>query len=111
MAEGIRFVCSGCGNVIEAWSDGKPFYIDEDGEKKYAYHPDHDELEKCIANDLPFLCLNCGEESNVDSRLEPRVCPKCASENMVDTFYLSGVKCPKCKVGQFDLDDDFRAIS
>ena len=40
MAECRRFVCSGCGRKIDAWSDGNPFYIDETGKKQYAYHPD-----------------------------------------------------------------------
>ena len=91
MAECIRFVCSGCGHSIEAWSDGNPFYIDEAGKKKYAYHPHHDELEKCVAND--------------------ELCPKCGSENVVDTFHLEGAKCPKCKAGHFVRDDDFGCIS
>ena len=29
MAECLRFVCSGCGTSIEAWSDDNPFYIDD----------------------------------------------------------------------------------
>jgi hypothetical protein len=39
MAECIRFVCSGCRHSVDAWSDGNPFYIDESGNKQYAYHP------------------------------------------------------------------------
>ena len=42
MAECVQFVCSDCGMSVEAWSDGNPFYIDETGSKKYAYHPNHD---------------------------------------------------------------------
>lgn len=111
MAWAQRFVCSGCGHSIEAWSDGNPFYLDETGEKKYAYHPDHDELAKCIANDKPHLCLKCGEESKIDSRLDPLVCPQCSSKKVVDTFCLEGVKCPKCKAGRFVSDKDFHCIS
>ncbi len=111
MAECIRFVCSGCGHSIEAWSDGNPFYIDEAGKKKYAYHPHHDELEKCVANDEPHLCLKCGRESKIDSRLDSKVCPKCGSENVVDTFHLEGAKCPKCKAGHFASDKEFFCVS
>ncbi len=111
MAECIRFVCSGCGQSIDAWSDGNPFYIDETGNKKYAYHPNHDELEKCIANDVPHFCLECGTESKIDSRLDSKVCPKCGSKKVVDTFRLEGVKCPKCKKGNFARDDKFHCIS
>ena len=57
MAMAIRFVCGGCERTIEAWSDGNPYYIDEAGAKKYAYHPDHERLSKCIGNDDPHLCL------------------------------------------------------
>jgi len=111
MAEGIRFVCSSCKKSIEAWSDGHPFYIDETGKKKYAYHPDHEELEKCIANDSPHLCLNCAKEVNIDSRLDSEACPKCGSPNVVDTFWLEGVNCPKCNDGYFVRDNSFHAIS
>jgi DNA-directed RNA polymerase subunit RPC12/RpoP len=110
MAEGIRFVCSGCGKSIEAWSDGNPFYIDDSGNKKYAYHPNHTELEKCIANDAPHLCLNCGNEVKIDSRFEPS-CPGCGSTKVVGTFCLEEVKCPKCDNGKFFLDKEFRCIS
>ena len=111
MSECVRFVCSGCGTSIEAWSDGNPFYIDETGNKKYAYHPNHDELEKCIANDEPHLCLNCGNEVKIDSRLEPQKCPECGSASVIGTFCLEGVKCPKCDDGQFVVDNDFYCIS
>jgi DNA-directed RNA polymerase subunit RPC12/RpoP len=111
MAECVRFVCSVCGYSIEAWSDGNPFYVDEKGVKHYAYHPNHDELEKCIANDVPHLCLNCGNEVNIDSRIEPAKCPDCNSANVVDTFRLEGVKCPKCDGGHFVRDNDFHCIS
>lgn len=40
MAEGIRYICDNCSRAIEAWSDGNPYYIDDSGNKKYAYHPD-----------------------------------------------------------------------
>lgn len=111
MAECVRFFCSGCGQSIEAWSDGNPFYIDETGGKKYAYHPNHDELAKCIANDVPHICLDCGTESKIDSRLDIKNCPKCSSEKVVDSFCLEGVRCPNCKDGHFVQDDKFHCIS
>lgn len=79
MAECFRFVCSGCGNSIEAWSDGNPFYIDEVGNKKYAYHPNHDELEKCIANDEPHL-------SELRKRSEDRL--KAGSQELSERAWL-----------------------
>lgn len=111
MAECIRFVCSGCGLSIEAWSDGNPFYLDETGNKKYAYHPNHEELAKCIANDVPHFCMECGVESKIDSRIDSKGCPECCSEKVVETFCLGGVKCPKCKGGQFARDEKFHCIS
>jgi hypothetical protein len=111
MAECRRFVCSGCGEAIEAWSDGNPFYVDETGNKKYAYHPNHVELEKCIANDVPHLCLQCGAESKIDSRLGSKACSECRSEKLIRTFLLEGVKCPTCDSGHFVSDNDFQRIS
>lgn len=111
MAQCIRFVCSTCGFAIEAWSDGNPFYIDDDGKKKYAYHPNHHELSKCIANDVPHLCLDCGKQVKIDSRLEAKVCPKCRSVKVVETYELDGVECPKCRKGKFEQEEGIHAIS
>jgi DNA-directed RNA polymerase subunit RPC12/RpoP len=111
MAYCIRFVCSDCRQSIEAWDDGNPFYIDESGSKTYAYHPNHNELAKCIANDVPHLCLKCESEVKIDSRLESKVCPECRSRNVVNTCELEGVKCPKCEDRHFVRDKDFFCIS
>ena len=61
MADMKRCVCDNCHKAIESWSDGNPYYIDEAGAKKYAYHPDHERLSKCIGNDDPHLCTACGD--------------------------------------------------
>ena len=52
MAQRTTWLCTTCGHSIAAWSDGNPYYIDEAGEKQYAYHPDHERLARCIGNDL-----------------------------------------------------------
>jgi predicted RNA-binding Zn-ribbon protein involved in translation (DUF1610 family) len=111
MAQSLRYACPSCGHSIEAWSDGNPFYIDEKGEKRHAYHPNHSELAKCIANDVPHLCLQCAVESKIDSRLAAALCPECGSGNVVETFLLEGVSCPKCGDGDFVRDADFHCIS
>lgn len=111
MADRIQFTCDSCGFAIKAWSDGNPFYIDEEGKKVYAYHPEHDELEKCIANDVPHLCLDCGKEVKIDSRLEQQVCPKCKSTRVFDTYELEGVGCPKCREGRFNQEEGICGIS
>lgn len=111
MAECRRFICSECGKAIEAWSDGNPFYLDQSGEKVYAYHPNHTELAKCIANDSPHLCLQCGGESKIDSRIAVKACPRCHAEEVISTFLMEGIGCPKCKEGKFVWDKGFTCIS
>ncbi len=111
MAEGIRFVCNNCGRSIEAWSDGNPYYIDEAGDKKYAYHPDHENLARCIGNETPHLCLKCGEEFCVDSLDPITKCPVCMDNEIVDTNELEGRSCPYCKQGVFFRDPEFQSIS
>lgn len=111
MAEAILNVCNGCGKSVEAWSDGNPYYIQEDGQKKYAYHPDHEGLEKCIGNDSPHLCLSCGEKFKVDSRVPLTNCPKCGTSDFEDIFLLDGKKCPYCKDGVFKQDSNYHCIS
>jgi len=111
MAEAVRFVCSDCGKTIEAWSDGNPYYIDENGQKQYAYHPDHENLARCIGNDSPHLCLDCGDEFLVDSRTPRLECPQCGEKDIVSTFELDGRPCPYCKKGAFHMDRNFLMIS
>lgn len=102
--------CDACGYTIEAWSDGNPYYLDERGRKRYAYHPS-DEVMRCVGNDDPHLCLACGRKFHVDSRRPVSVCPKCGSDQIAETFSLAGKRCPKCKRGTFREDPDFHAIS
>ena len=111
MAEGVRFVCGGCQRAIEAWSDGNPYFLDESGKKRYAYHPDHENLARCIGNDSPRLCLECGEDFMVDSRAPVGACPKCGSTRLVGTFELAGHPCPYCKEGEFSRDPGYFCIS
>jgi predicted RNA-binding Zn-ribbon protein involved in translation (DUF1610 family) len=111
MAEGVRFVCDVCGEEIEAWSDGNPYYLEPWGAKVYAYHPDHEALARCVGNDEPHLCLACGTEVMVDSRDPLTACPACHAVELVDTFQLDGQRCPSCKTGRFARDPGFFAIS
>lgn len=106
MAEGKTFICDQCGRSINAWSDGNPYYLDEDGKKCYAYHPDHEKLDRCIGNDSPHLCLACGHEFMVDSLHPVKSCPKCHSTRRCDTFRLEDKKCPYCGEGRFRVDPD-----
>ena len=111
MAQALRYVCGNCRHSIEAWSDGNPYYIDELGQKQYAYHPDHERLDKCVGNDEPHLCLACGLEFNIDSRAPSAKCPVCESADITVTYELEGRQCPYCRTGVFVSDPDFFCIS
>ena len=111
MAEALRYVCSGCSRAVEAWSDGNPYYIDDAGAKHYAYHPDHENLARCVGNDSPHLCLACGGECKVDSRAPATACPACGAAELAHTYQLAGRRCPYCKAGAFAVDPDFHCIS
>ncbi len=111
MAEAKRFVCGNCDKTIESWSDGNPYFIDDTGEKQYAYHPDHENLAKCIGNDSPHLCLGCGADVMVDSRAPIKACPECNIEEIASTFDLEGRRCPYCKDGVFAADPGFVCVS
>lgn len=111
MAEGIGFTCDQCAHTITAWSDGNPYYIDDDGRKRYAYHPDHENLDRCIGNDEPHLCLACGKEFKEDSRKPRGRCPRCKEPHITPTRELDGKACPFCRRGRFRLDPGLYAIS
>lgn len=110
MAMATRFRCSLCSFEVVAWSDRNPYYLDERGEKSYAYHPDQ-KRDLCIGNDVPNICLTCAAEVKVDSRFPSRTCPQCAERTLVETTELGGAQCPKCKSGIFEADPNFQLIS
>jgi predicted RNA-binding Zn-ribbon protein involved in translation (DUF1610 family) len=110
MAEGRRFVCDSCRKAIEAWSDGNPYYLDERGRKRYAYHPDQ-KFALCVGNDDPHLCLSCGRGFKVDSRIPVSRCPKCSGIDIASTWNLDQKACPFCRKGRFTIDPEFFAVS
>jgi DNA-directed RNA polymerase subunit RPC12/RpoP len=110
VASCVTFICEKCGKNVESWDDGNPYWIDEKGEKHYAYHPDR-ERSRCIGNDSPHLCLSCGKECMVDSRAPITSCPNCQAESLVDNYELGGKPCPFCKDGKFSDDPLPTAIS
>ncbi len=111
MAESVLHSCGSCHRTIEAWSDGNPYNLDENGDKKYAYHPNHELLEHCIGNDSPFLCLACGREFMVDSESPIDSCPNCTSPRIADELDLDGLHCPYCKAGVFTRGQNHGCIS
>jgi DNA-directed RNA polymerase subunit RPC12/RpoP len=110
VAQCTRFACENCSNAVEAWDDGNPYYFDRRGKKKYAYHPDP-KRERCVGNDSPRLCLECGAQTMVDSKAPVAHCATCSSDKIVDLFKLAGHQCPACKLGVFTRDPDFFCVS
>ena len=110
MAQGIRFLCENCSMNIEAWDDGNPYFFDAEGKKQYAYHPDPD-FERCVGNDSPHLCLDCGEHAMVDSKTPDARCGECGSTNIMHLSDLAGHRCPACKLGVFAQDPNYFCVS
>jgi DNA-directed RNA polymerase subunit RPC12/RpoP len=108
---GIRYVCGACTRTLEAWDEGNPYYLDDDGGKHYAYHPDHELLQRCVGNDRPHLCLDCGNELTIDSRSPVTSCARCLGTRVIDVFELDGRSCPYCKKGCFVADPNWHPIS
>jgi DNA-directed RNA polymerase subunit RPC12/RpoP len=110
MAEGRIYACSACAREIAAWSDGNPYFLDAEGAKHYAYHPDRD-AERCTGNDVDVLCLACGAESRSDSAAPLARCPACDAAKLVDQWKLDGRRCPFCRAGRFTYDPRHFMIS
>ena len=111
MAEAVSFKCDACARSLQVWSDGNPYYRDESGRKRYAYHPDHENLARCIGNDEPHICLSCGAEQKVDSENPILSCRKCKDEALVESINLEGQTCPFCRRGSFIRDPGFWCVS
>jgi DNA-directed RNA polymerase subunit RPC12/RpoP len=111
MAQGRLFRCTNCKFRVGAWSDAKAYYLSERGRKKYAYHPNHELLARCVGFDVPHLCLECGTIFDIDSQKPSSTCRTCTSTRIVDCYLADGCKCPKCKQGTLKEDPKGRAIS
>ncbi len=110
MAQSNLFICDHCSKSVEAWDEGNPYYFDDRGVKRYAYHPDHENRARCVGNDSSHLCLKCGEQFLIDSEAPLKRCPACAANSIADAFHLEGKACPFCKTGVF-RDSGCYAIS
>jgi DNA-directed RNA polymerase subunit RPC12/RpoP len=110
MAQGFRFVCSDCKRAITAWDEGNPYYFDEHGKKRYAYHPD-EERDQCTGNDTDYLCLACGRQFRREQLSPKKGCTKCRSPSIIDTWLLDGKPCPYCRKGRFGIDPTTELIS
>ena len=111
MAEGRLLTCGHCAFEVMAWSDANPYYFDSHGRKRYAHHPDHENLARCIGLDVPHPCIACGEEIQIDAAVGLPVCPMCKSDLLVAVWELEGRQCPKCKSGRFVNDPSGGAAS
>ena len=98
MAEGVTLKCTHCEFTTTAWSDGNPYYLNERGEKQYAYHPS-DEVALCKEVDVPHICMSCANEFNVDSAAPIRRCPECNFGRISSLWRMQGKACPKCHEG------------
>ncbi len=101
MAMMVIFTCRSCNHQVNAWDEGKPYFLDREGDKVYAYHPDHEGLERCIGNDRPYICLSCAKEFDMDSRHQLTQCPECGDERILPSWKLKDEQCPRCKSGTF----------
>lgn len=106
----IRYTCGNCGKTIDAWDEGNPYYLDDQGVKRYTRCLFSECSARLIGNDVPHLCLDCGEEFLVDTRAPVGSCPKCGSTSFSDTFRLEGRTCPYCKTGVFACVPDFYLV-
>ncbi len=83
MGAGYEFECDACDFTFEAWDDGNPYFLDADGTRHYAYHPDVD-------------CERCN---------------RCRSKRIVDAVDAAGHRCPRCKRGVIHEDTSAGMIS
>ena len=98
MAQGHHLGCTHCDFSADAWSDANPYYLDEKGEKRYAYHPSK-EAVLCTEADVPHICRGCAHIFDVDSAAPNKTCPKCNKKRTLQLFNLLGT-CPACKEGE-----------
>jgi hypothetical protein len=111
MAACIRLQCTHCKTHIDVWDEGNPYYFDENGRKRYAYHPSP-KRNICVGADPSLVCLNCSNQFIGDSLdAAQSKCSKCGSPHVAEPRELKGRSCPYCKVGVFNVDPKFYAIS
>lgn len=111
MASCFRFQCDQCGKSFSVWDDLHCYYISQDGNRKYAYHPNHSELEKCTEAEYEAICLACGVEEHVNVKLEKPQCNKCGASELCAKMKMDGQPCPDCNKGVFRKLPGYEAVS
>lgn len=110
MAQSTIFDCDSCGNHVEAWYGGGPYYVDPRRSRKgiprsrfevHVHHPDIPE-QPLDGVDVPHVRLDCSHEFPVDDQRPQETCTRCRSRNIVDALRLEGRTCPKCRGGSFE---------
>ncbi|MCP4837736.1 MAG: hypothetical protein GY894_00025 [Planctomycetes bacterium] len=110
MAQSTIFDCDSCGNHVEAWYGGGPYYVDPRRSRKgiprsrfevHVHHPDIPE-QPLDGADVPHVRLDCSHEFPVDDQRPQETCTRCRSRNIVDALRLEGRTCPKCRGGSFE---------
>ena len=76
-----------------------------------AHYIDHEGLVRCVGSDSPALCLACGTEFMVDSKMPTAICPARETTKITDLNERDGRRCPFCKAGVFEADSDLHRIS
>jgi hypothetical protein len=105
------FNCINFAQSISSKDDGNPCYFDELGVKRYAYHPDHENLSRCVDIDSPHLCLGCGACFLMDSKVKRNRCPECKSPKVKSQFTLEECVCPYSKKRIFLISFGWVVIS
>ena len=118
MAQCLTFICPKCGFSLEAWDDGNPYIVDKRGVRRYFYHPSGGKVIEKVTNAIngrectederlkiltercgnapDHICRKCGTISKLDPAKDSMVCSKCKSDQLEDTYGLTGKKCTKC---------------
>ncbi|MFO0915332.1 MAG: hypothetical protein U0795_20390 [Pirellulales bacterium] len=105
MALVMHFVCSRCRFDVEAWEIGRPYFVDENGQKEYIPHPTPIplELRPRVRLEGDFLCLGCAKVLRRDQG-DTSPCPRCRGIDVLEATELEGKTCPRCHQGVFAED-------
>jgi DNA-directed RNA polymerase subunit RPC12/RpoP len=113
MPEKNSYTCNKCGLELNDHISDRFYAVNNEGKRIMCIHPAerrmaYDILGKNISEEefnertgvmLPYVCLDCAKEFQMDKERDQLQCPFCFGKHYEMVPYMGGKNCPRCKDG------------
>ncbi len=107
------YSCNKCGLELNDHIADRFYAVNDEGKRIMCFHPSERsraysilgkniteaEFKERTGVMLPYVCLDCAKEFQMDKERDQLQCPFCFSKQYEMVPYMGGKNCPKCKDG------------